>query len=356
VRAPRIALAVVVVSSTAQVQAQAQAQAQPTAEHAPNEATCRGYVEQGLAKTNHDEARELFHAARVRCANVLGLVFIARTYELQGDLPRALAYIEEFLRVADAAHDARAEMEKAAAALRERVPAAQRVSVAAELSAKTASLTPAPAPAPPVKSTTSTTANHETTRLRLIKEVEDVDYPSRVRRPAQLIDRARGVFIGVNGSYATRATLEIRTDTMTGRSDLPTVFAADVQAGYRLFPYVSVALASQMVFNLKPTGADSARELSVFAQATGHYELKMQWDFNFVVAPGYTVVLIPDADDASGFAFRWGGGPMFHLNNHVSFAAELSHQLGFQKTSRTSGDVDMQTTFVSLHAGVRVRL
>jgi hypothetical protein len=347
VRTSRIALVVVAVSSTSILRAQ------PTTAEPPTEATCRGYVEQGLAKTNHDEARELFHTARVRCANVLSLVFIARTYELQGDLPRALAYIEEFLRVADATHDARAEMEKAAAALRDRVPAAQRVSIVAELSAKSAALTPAP---PPVKTTTPTSANHETTRLRLIKEVEGVDYPSRPLRLTKLIDRAPGVFVGVNASYATRATLEIRTDNMTGRTDLPTVFAADVQAGYRVMPSVSVALASQLAFNLKPSGADSARELSVFAQATGHYELKMQWDFNFVVAPGYTVVLIPDADDASGFAFRWGGGPMFHLNNHLSFAVELSHQIGFQSTSRTSGDADVRTTFVSLHAGIRVRL
>lgn len=359
-RAFMIALLTVVASSPSQAQPQA-----PQGEAKPTEARCRAYVEQGLAKTNHDEARELFHAARVRCANPLSLIYIARTYEQQGDLPRALAYIEEFLAVVDPAHESRAAMEQAAAALRERVPAAQRVSIAAELSGKSETPVAAEPPATtatPVAAEPSGTSarpnavNYETAKTRLIEQVEDVDYRSRPGGRGGAIGRPRGLFVGANLAYATRATIEVRRDNMNGRVDFPAVFAAEVQAGYRIFPFLSVALAPQMLFNLKPNEVDTAHEVGLFVETTGHLALRRQWDFNVLVAPGYSVVIIPGADNAKGMAFRWGGGPMFHLSNHISFAAEFSHQVGFQDAERESGDVDMQTSFFSLLAGVRLRL
>jgi hypothetical protein len=345
-RGALIGLVAVVASSHAQ--AQPSTSQEPATEAKPTEATCRAYVEEGLAKTNLDEARELFHTARLRCANTLSLVLIARTYEQQGDFARALAYIEAFLAVADQGHESRPAMEKAAAAFRERVPAAQRVNIAAELSQ---GATPGA-----TSSATSTATNENTTRMRLNREVEEVDYAGPAIRADRQVGRARGVFIGANLAYATKAAIEIHTETMDGRVAFPAVFAAELQAGYRFLPFLSVALAPQMLFNLKPDNEDSAHELAVFVQTTGHVALKSQWDFNVYVAPGYSVLIVPDADSAKGLAFRWGGGPMFHLSEHISLAGEFSHQIGFQKTERDGGDVDMQTTFVSLLAGIRVRL
>ncbi len=359
-RAPLIAVLAVLASSPAH--AQPSAPPGDAAATKPSEATCRAYVEDGLATTNYDEARELFHAARLQCANPLSLVYIARTYEQQGDLPRALAYIEQFLAVADPAHPSRPAMEQAAAALRQRVPAAQRVSIAAELaptSAAPVAAQPTTTPVaadPAATSARSDAVNYETAKTRLIEQVEDVDYRSQPGSGGRSIERARGLFVGANLAYATRATIEVQRDNMNGRVDFPTVFAAEVQAGYRIFPYLSVALAPQMLFNLKPSEEDTAHELGLFVQTTGHLAVKRQWDFNVLVAPGYSVVIIPGADNAKGLAFRWGGGPMFHLTNHISFAAEFSHQIGFQKAERESADVDMRTSFVSLLAGVRLRL
>jgi hypothetical protein len=326
------------------LESQAQPPPQTPAPAKPTEATCRAYVQEGLAKKNYDEARELFHSARLRCGNMDSLILIARTYELQGDLPRALAYLEEFLAVVDRGHESRAAVESAATVLRERVPAGQRVSIAAELSARS----------PTVVTTNVVTTNHETAQTRLTRQVEEVDYPAYRRE--RKIERARGLFVGASFAYAARAKVEVRTESMNGSVDFPAVFAAEAQVGYRFFPFLSVALAPQMLFNLKPDHEDSADELGVFVQTTGHLALKPQWDLDLFVAPGYSVLIVPGADNAKGLAFRWGGGPMFHLTEHVSFAAEFSHQLGFQRTERDGSDVDMETTFFSMVAGVRLRL
>jgi hypothetical protein len=314
---------------------------------------CRAYLEEGdrlSQEKSYDKARDRFHAARLRCANTLSLVMIARTYQDQGDLPRTLAYIEEFLAVVGQAHESRAVMEKAAADLRERVPAAQRVSIAAELSA--------------VSATSVATDGEVDLRTQLDKNVENFDWESTGSPPGggyfhrggeQRIERASGLFVGANFAYATKATVEVGTPSMNGTVDLPAAFAAELQAGYRFFPFLSVALAPQMVFNLRPNQEDPAHELEVFVQTTGHIVLKSRWDFDLFAAPGYSVLIIPGADDARGLAFRWGGGPVFHLTEHVSLAGEFSHQIGFQGTERNSSDVDMETSFFSLLAGIRLR-
>lgn len=329
-----IVLCAVLVSQQADAQPAQQTTARST------EAECRAYVEEGLAKTSLDEARQLFHAARWRCANPMALIYIAHTYEKQGDWPRALAYLEQFLVVIDKGHESRAAMEQAAAALRERVPPEQRVNIEAELSA------------PP----TATATTFETSRMRLDREVREIDAPTRSSEVVQTIERAPGVFVGANFAYATRAKVEISTADMNGTVAFPTVFAAELQAGYRIFPFLSVALASQMLFNLKPEHEDSAHELGVFANATGHYAVNPRWDLDLFVAPGLSVLLIPGADDAIGPAIRIGGGPMFHVTKQISFTAELTHQVSLQQTERDGGDVDMKTSSSSVLAGLRLRL
>jgi hypothetical protein len=332
VRARHALIALVTITATLP------ALAQPS--QRPSDTTCRAYVTDGMAKTNHEEARVLFHAARVRCGNQMSLVLIARSYEQQGDLPRALAYLEAFLAAVSSRDESRAAVEQAAAVLRQHVPPERRVSIAEELAATSA---------------TSAT-DFESAEMRLNRQVEGVDYRAHssqgVYGVQPAIERRRGLFVGANFAYAPKAKVEVSAGNLDGRVEFPAVFAAEVQAGYRLFPFLSVALAPQMQFNLKPNNQDAAEELGIFVPATGHFAFRTRWDFNLFVAPGYTVLFTPDADDAKGFAFRYGGGPMFHVTDHVSFAAELSHQLGFQKTP---GDMDMKTSFFSVLAGIRFR-
>lgn len=330
-RCALIALCAVVATSPSQ--------AQPLVR--PTESVCRSYVTDGLAKTNHEEARVLFHAARVRCANPMSLVFVARTYEQQADLPRALAYLEAFLAAVDQRHEARAVVEEAAAVLRQRVPVEQRVNIAQELAATSA----------------MSSRDFETAEMRLNRQVEGVDYRAHSSKGAgggveRKIERRRGLFVGANFAFAPKAKVEVSAGNIDGTVEFPAVFSAEVQAGYRLYPFLSVALAPQMLFNLKPNRQDSAEELGIFVPTTGHFAFRSRWDFNLFAAPGYTVLFTPDADNAMGLAVRWGGGPMFHLSDHVSFAAEFSHQIGFQKTER---DMDMKTSFISVLAGFRYR-
>src|SRR5262249_5550412 len=153
-----------------------------------------------------------------------------------------------FLAAVGPEHELRAAAEKAAVELRERVPAAQRVSVAAELA---------------VESETSA----DTVQERLNRQADHLDEPVYTGPPSANHastdysgprdngienERPRGFFVGANVAYASTAELTVATATMTAKVKFPAVFAAELQAGYRILPFLSVALAPQMLFNLKP--------------------------------------------------------------------------------------------------------
>lgn len=210
--------------------------------------------------------------------------------------------------------------------------------------------TPPPAPVP--------ADNKEDLRRRLNNQVEDFDWKERptVRRGAgPKHARETGMYVGANVAYATMAKVEVAAGSMEGTVDFPGAFAAELQAGYRFLPNLSVALAPQMFFHLAPRKVDAANELGLFAQVTGHVVVAAKWDLNVFAAPGYSVLLVPDAANAHGLAFRWGGGPMFHVSERFSIGGELAHQIGFQKTERNGSDVDMKTSFFSMLVGVRLR-
>ena len=307
----------------------------------PTEMECRAFLEQGLAQKDPDKARDRFHRARVRCGNAVALVMIARTYQEHGDLPRALAYLEAFL-AAVSDHELRPIVEKTAGELRNVVPTEQRVDISAELAAKAAAA-----------------AADDTSALRLNRQVEGMDDATyRDHRPAIALRseqpkfvRKLGFFIGANFAYAPVAKVDISNERMNGRVEFPAVFAGEIQAGYRVLPWLSVALVPQMLFNLQPDGENAASELELFAQATGHYSLTSRWDINVSAAPGYGVLLVPGGDNASGLVVRWGGGPMYHASKHLSLAAEVSSQTGFQRT----GHAGMATSFFTVLVGVRLR-
>jgi hypothetical protein len=216
---------------------------------------------------------------------------------------------------------------------------------------------PTPPPTPPPATPTPPPAGNEPEdqRLKLNKQVGDFDWQQR-KATATTAVRAKGLFVGASFAFAASARLEIDTTVMDGTASFPAAYSAELQAGYRVSPNLSVALVPQMFFNLRPDDEDAARGFGVFTQATGHLVVHPRWDLDVFAAPGFSVLILPGADNASGLAFRWGGGAAFHLSQQVSVALELSHQIGLQKTERAGSDVGMQTSFVSLLSGIRFSL
>lgn len=215
---------------------------------------------------------------------------------------------------------------------------------------------PAPAPADPAGP--APTQDEATRRARLNKQVEDYDWEGRdpIIEGKTKIERKRAIYVGASLAYAANAKVKVKTPTMEGKADFPAVFGAEFQAGYRMHPNFSVGGVGQLFLNMKPDEEDSAREIDIFAQATGHYAVSPKWDLDGFLAPGYSVLLIPGSGDAKGLAFRWGGGALYRITDHIGFAAEVSQQLGFQKARRNNADVDMKTSSVSLFGGIRFSL
>jgi hypothetical protein len=208
---------------------------------------------------------------------------------------------------------------------------------------------PAPEPSPPADSSRDL-------KDRLNREVERSDpEPGAGSRSAsrQTTERPTGLFFGASVAYAASAKVAVSSANMNGTVSFPAVYSAELQAGYRLLPYLSVALASEMMFNLRPNQLSPANELCVFAQATAHVAATDQWDLDLFAAPGYGELFLPGAPDARGLMFRWGGGPVYRSSEHLNIVGVLSHQLGFERVHGGS-DAAMKTTFVSVIIGIRL--
>jgi hypothetical protein len=166
--------------------------------------------------------------------------------------------------------------------------------------------------------------------------------------------RALGLFAAGRFAYATTARLDVGSGTMTGELDFHAVMGGEVQIGYRFLPWLSAALVPHAMFNLKPANEPGARELAGLVQATGHFAVAERWDIDAFLGAGYGVLNIPGADDARGVAYRWGAGPVFHVNGHLSVTTELTQDGAHQHAERSGHSVPMNTSFVELAVGLRV--
>lgn len=128
------------------------------------------------------------------------------------------------------------------------------------------------------------------------------------------------------------------------KMELDAAFAPGVglAVGYEVFPGLSVGIAPQYLFNVKPkedpitTNPAASREIDAMVRVAYAYSLIDTLAVYGEVLPGYSLVQPKTGDVAKGFVFAFGLGVIMDLSDHLFVNLAGGYQWGFQSRTDTS--------------------
>lgn len=142
--------------------------------------------------------------------------------------------------------------------------------------------------------------------------------------------------------------------------DAKIAYGVGITAGYNVIPGLSVGIAPQMLFNLKPKDGDAsaAKELDLFARVAYTYKVIPDLGIYAEFLPGYSVIFPPSGNDMNkpkGLVLAFGVGATYDINQQIYANLGVGYQLGFQKASQNGADFDYKTKFLRVAVGVGVK-
>ncbi len=141
--------------------------------------------------------------------------------------------------------------------------------------------------------------------------------------------------------------------------DTAKAFAIGLTMDYDVLPYLSVGAAPRLVMGLRgEDGFKEAKQLDVRARATAHVHLLPALQAYASLAPGYSVMLIPDdarLENPRGFVLALAGGFSLDLSADSFLTAELGYQLGFQTARFDGAKVDLSSNLLHIGLGGGLR-
>jgi hypothetical protein len=144
-------------------------------------------------------------------------------------------------------------------------------------------------------------------------------------------------------------------------SDAAMPFGVGISFGYNVIPGLSVGIAPQFLFNIKPkdnySGA-AAKEIDLMARIAYMYHVIPNLALGLEVIPGYSIISLSDdmkggADISSpkGFVIAGGLNALFDINDQFFANLAVGYQMGWQKTSVGGVDFDGKTKGMRLALG-----
>ena len=170
------------------------------------------------------------------------------------------------------------------------------------------------------------------------------DPPRRIEVGLSLLPMGLGKFSAAPGGMAFTA-------------DAAFSVGFSLQAGYALLPGLTVGLAPQGFFNVKPKEQGGAGAQEYDAMARVAYALRPVDTIALYaeVLPGYSLILPPDGDAAKGFVLGAGVGAAMDLSDRVFASLGVGYQVGFQKLPAKDMSADVKTRYVRVALGVGTR-
>jgi hypothetical protein len=144
---------------------------------------------------------------------------------------------------------------------------------------------------------------------------------------------------------------------MTFTADAAFSYGFALQAGYVLLPGLTLGLAPQAFFNVKPKeqGSAGAQEYDLMARVA--YALRVVDTIALFAEalPGYSIILPPDGDASKGFVLGFGVGAAMDLSDRVFANLGVGYQVGFQKLPARDMSAEAKTRYLRLALGGGVR-
>jgi len=155
---------------------------------------------------------------------------------------------------------------------------------------------------------------------------------------------------------------ESSTDPISGGSasaDLAFAYGVGLSFGYAVIPGLTVGVAPQALFNVKPKNGDSsaAKEYDLMARIAYAYTVAPKFAVYAELLPGYSVISNPSpADAGKGFVFAGGLGATMDVTDQVFVNLGVGYQMGFQKAKFAGVSLDEKTKFLRIALGAGVKL
>ena len=144
---------------------------------------------------------------------------------------------------------------------------------------------------------------------------------------------------------------------MSVTADAAFAYGVGLSAGYVVKPGLSVGLAPQAIFNVKPKedSGGGAKEYDLMARVAYAFPVVDTIAVYAEVLPGYSLISPPSGDTAKGLALAFGVGGAMDVTNRIFANLGVGYQIGFQKVSAGAMDVDNRTKYVRVVLGGGVK-
>jgi hypothetical protein len=168
--------------------------------------------------------------------------------------------------------------------------------------------------------------------------------------------------LGVVLSPMPTGTLKGSIGGFSGESDTKFAFGIVPTFDYSLNQFLFIGLAPQFIFNVKPEDgdADASQELDLRARIGGIAKVADTIRLFGYVAPGYSIVMLPDEadsiDNPAGFVLGFAAGAAFDVAPSTYLTGEVGYQVGYQSTEALNTNIDYKTNYLHLGVGLGVRL
>ncbi len=144
---------------------------------------------------------------------------------------------------------------------------------------------------------------------------------------------------------------------MTNTEDAAFSYGLALEGGYVVLPGLTLGLAPQVFFNVKPKvqGGGGAQEVDVLARAAYSLRIVESIALFVEVLPGYSFIRPPDGDTSKGLVLGLGGGTTMDLSDRMFASFGVGYQVGFQALPAKDMSGETRTRYLRVAIGVGTR-
>lgn len=115
--------------------------------------------------------------------------------------------------------------------------------------------------------------------------------------------------------------------------DLKLAYGVGLFFGYTVAPGLSVGVAPQAIFNLKPKDldTDAAKEYDILARIAYNYTVAPKLNVMVEAMPGYSIITPPEGSNGKGFVIAGGVGASYDVTDQAFVNLGVGYQYGMQK-------------------------
>lgn len=165
--------------------------------------------------------------------------------------------------------------------------------------------------------------------------------------------------IGLNVVPMPYGQLKAEVGNVSASTDAAFAFGIMPFVDYLVTPNFFVGFSPSLTLNVKASdGRGSAgKEFDLMLRLGGQAPISDVMQLYGYLTPGYSIVTNPDSSDsAKGFALGIHAGAMYSVSPTVFLNGELGYQIGYQKVSVGSADVDFKLSYMQIALGGGIRL